>query len=64
MGEQAEEVGMSTEQLNRINDVMRGHIDAGTIQGALLALLGAAVHLETHLMNVADGKPMQEDALF
>ena len=58
----AEEVGMSTEQLNRINDVMRGHIDAGTIQGAVtgVARRGKIVHLETHgLMNVADGKPMQ-----
>ncbi|MBT6059210.1 MAG: beta-lactamase family protein, partial [Gammaproteobacteria bacterium] len=63
----AEEVGMSTEQLNRINDVMQGHIDAGTIQGAVtgVARRGKIVHLETHgLMNVADGKPMQEDALF
>ena len=63
----AEEVGMSTEQLNRINDVMQGHIDAGTIQGAVtgVARRGKIVHLETHgLMNVGDGKPMQEDALF
>ena len=63
----AEEVGMSTERLNRINDVMQGHIDAGTIQGAVtgVARRGKIVHLETHgLMNVADGKPMQEDALF
>ena len=63
----AEEVGMSTERLNRINDVMQGHIDAGTIQGAVtgVARRGKIVHLETHgLMNVADGKPMLEDALF
>jgi CubicO group peptidase (beta-lactamase class C family) len=63
----AEEVGMSTEQLNRINDVIQGHIDAGTIQGAVTAVArrGKIVHLETHgLMNVTDDKPMQEDALF
>ena len=63
----AEEVGMSTAQLNRINDVIQEHIDAGTIQGAVtgVARRGKIVHLETHgLMNVADGKPMQEDALF
>ena len=56
----AEEVGMSTEQLNRINDVMRGHIDAGTIQGAVtgVARRGKIVHLETHgLMNVAMASP-------
>ena len=63
----AEEVGMSTEQLNRINEVMQGHIDAGTIQGAVtgVARRGKIVHLEAHgLMNVPAGKPMQEDALF
>lgn len=63
----AEEVGMSTQQLDRINDVMQGFIDAGTIQGAVtgVARRGKIVHLETHgLMNVADGRPMQEDALF
>jgi CubicO group peptidase (beta-lactamase class C family) len=63
----AEEVGMSTERLNHINDVMQRHIDAGTIQGAVtgVARRGKIVHLETHgLMNVADGKSMQEDALF
>ena len=63
----AEEVGMSAEQLSRINDIMQGHIDAGTIQGAVtgVARRGKIVHLETHgLMNVADGKLMQEDALF
>ena len=63
----AEEVGMSTEQLNRINDLIQGHIDAGTIQGAVtgVARRGKVVHLESHgLMNVPDGKPMQEDALF
>ena len=58
---------MSTEQLNRINEVMQGHIDAGTIQGAVtgVARRGKIVHLEAHgLMNVPAGKPMQEDALF
>lgn len=63
----AEEVGMSTERLERINDVMQRHIDAGTIQGAVtgVARRGKIVHFETHgLMNVPDGKPMQEDALF
>ena len=57
----AEEVGMSAEQLSRINDIMQGHIDAGTIQGAVtgVARRGKIVHLETHgLMNVADGKLM------
>lgn len=63
----AEEVGMSTERLERINEVMQRHIDAGTIQGAVtgVARRGKIVHLETHgMMNVPEGKPMQEDALF
>jgi len=63
----AEEVGMSTERLERINEVMQRHIDAGTIQGAVtgVARRGKIVHLETHgMMNVPEGRPMQEDALF
>lgn len=36
----AEDVGMSTEQLNRINDIVQGHIDAGAIQGAVTGALG------------------------
>lgn len=63
----ADEVGMSADQLIRINEVMQGHIDAGTIQGAVtgVARRGKIVHLESHgFMDVAGGKPMQEDALF
>ena len=63
----AEEVGMSTERLERINAVMQRHIEAGTIQGAVtgVARRGKLVHLQAHgLMNVPDNRPMQEDALF
>lgn len=63
----AEEVGMSTERLKRINAVMQRHIEAGTIQGAVtgVARRGKLVHLETHgLMSVPDNRPMQEDSLF
>lgn len=62
-----EEVGMSSERLERINAAMQRHIDAGTIQGAVtgVARRGKIVHLETHgLMSVANNRPMQEDSLF
>ena len=63
----AEEVGMSTERLQRINAVMQRHIAAGNIQGAVTAVArrGKLVHFQAHgLMDVANGRPMQEDSLF
>ncbi len=63
----AEEVGMSTERLKRINAVMQRHIEAGTIQGAVTAVArrGKLVHFETHgLMSVPNNRPMQDDSLF
>lgn len=63
----AEEVGMSSERLERINVAMRRHIEAGTIQGAVTAVArrGKLVHLETHgLMSVEKNRPMQDDSLF
>lgn len=63
----AEEVGMSTERLARINAAMQRHVEAGTIQGAVTAVArrGKLVHLEAHgLMSVPDNRPMQDDSLF
>lgn len=63
----AEDVGMSSERLLRINTAMQRHIDAGDIQGAvtLVARRGKLVHFETHgLLDVDAGRPMQEDSLF
>ena len=63
----AEEVGMSTERLKRINAAMQRHIEAGTIQGAVtgVARRGKLVHFETHgLMSVPNNRPMQDDSLF
>ena len=63
----AEEVGMSTERLARINTAMQRHVEAGTIQGAVTAVArrGKLVHLEAHgLMSVPDSRPMQNDSLF
>ena len=63
----AEEVGMSTQRLERINAAMQRHIEAGTIQGAVTAVArrGKLVHFETHgLMSVPSNRPMQDDSLF
>jgi CubicO group peptidase (beta-lactamase class C family) len=63
----AEDVGMSSERLQRINTVMQRHIDAGDIQGAItvVARQGQLVHFETHgLMDVDNSRPMQEDSIF
>ena len=63
----AEDVGMSSERLQRINTVMQRHMDAGDIQGAVTAVArrGKLVHFETHgLMDVDNNRPMREDSIF
>ena len=47
-----EAAGMSTIGLQRLNDVMRAHVDAGDIQGAVTAVarFGKVVHLEAYGM--------------
>ena len=62
-----EEVGMSSERLDRINTVMQKHIDAGNIQGAVTmeARRGKLVHFESHgLLDVDNNRPMQDDSIF
>lgn len=62
-----EKVGMSSERLERINDVMQRHIEAGDIQGGItiVARRGKIVHYETHgLMDVEKGRAMEKDAIF
>jgi len=63
----AESVGMSTEGLSRIDEMMQEHIDAGTIQGAVTAVArrGKVVHFSTHgEMDVEKGRAMETDAIF
>lgn len=63
----AEDVGMSSDRLDRINTVMQRHMDAGDIQGAvtIVARKGKLVHFETHgLLDVETKRPMQDDSLF
>jgi CubicO group peptidase (beta-lactamase class C family) len=62
-----EEVGLSSERLARVNELMRRHVDARNFSGAvtLVARNGRVAHLEAHgLMDLASKKPMQEDAIF
>ena len=64
---EAESVGMSTEGLSRIDEVMQEHIDDGTIQGAVTAVArrGKVVHFSTHgEMDVKKGRAMEPDAIF
>ena len=62
-----EEVGLSSERLQRIHETIQRHIDAGDISGAvtLVARKGRLAHLEAHgLMNLESRKPMTKDAIF
>ena len=62
-----EAAGMSTIGLQRLNDVMRAHVDAGDIQGAVTAVarFGKVVHLEAHgMLDVEKQIPMPRDAIF
>ena len=63
----AEDVGMSSERLERINQAMQRHIDAGNIQGAVtvVARRGKLVHFQSHgLMDVPNNRPMTDDNVF
>ncbi len=63
----AESVGMSTEGLKRIDEVMQEHIDAGRINGAvtMVARRGKVVHFSTHgKMDVKRNREMEPDAIY
>ena len=62
-----EDVGLSTERLARIGQVMKRHIDAGHIQGGVTAVArrGKVAHFEAHgLMDIEAQRPMTTDAIF
>jgi CubicO group peptidase (beta-lactamase class C family) len=62
-----EDVGLSTERLKRVSDLMQRHIAAKTFAGAvsLVARNGRIAHFETHgLMDLDTKKPMQKDTIF
>jgi CubicO group peptidase (beta-lactamase class C family) len=62
-----EAAGMSSERLNRVNEMVGRYIASGEITGAvtLVARNGRVVHLQAHgLMDAAAKKPMQKDTIF
>ncbi len=62
-----ESVGLSSERLGRINDLVQAHIAKGDISGAvtLVARHGKIVYLEAQgVMDLASNKPMEEDTIF
>ena len=62
-----EDVGFSSERLQRIADTIQRHIDARNIAGAvtLVASGGRIAHFEAHgLMDLESKKPMTKDTVF
>jgi CubicO group peptidase (beta-lactamase class C family) len=62
-----ERVGMSSERLARIGEIMQRHIDAGRISGAVTAVSrrGKLVHFAAHGYSDPTAKtPMPKDAIF
>ncbi len=62
-----EEVGLSSERLPRIHEMIMRHVEARDISGAVTIVVrrGRVVHHEAHgLMDIATKKPMTKDALF
>ena len=66
-GAKPEEVGFSSERLQRIHEAVQRHINSHDIAGAvtLVARRGRIVHFEPHgLMDLDSRKPMSKDSLF
>ena len=62
-----EEVGLSSERLQRINDVMQQYIDSGQISGGItmVSRRGRIAHFEAQgLMDIESKTPMRKDAIF
>ena len=62
-----EQVGLSSERLERVSRAMRNEIEAGKIPGAvaLVARRGRVVYFESFgLRDKASGEPMPKDAIF
>jgi len=62
-----EEVGMSSERLERLNQVMVDYVRQGKMPGAvtLIARRGKIVHCQTYgMMDIEASKPMQKDTMF
>jgi len=62
-----EEIGLSSERLQRIHEAVARHIDAHDISGAVtvVARKGRLAHLEAHgLMDIDSNKAMSKDSMF
>jgi CubicO group peptidase (beta-lactamase class C family) len=62
-----EDVGLSSDRLQRIHEMVMRRVEAGDISGAvtIVARRGRMVHFEAHgLMDIEARKPMTRDALF
>jgi CubicO group peptidase (beta-lactamase class C family) len=62
-----EDVGLSSERLQRINQLVQQYIDSGQISGAvtMVSRRGRVAHFEAQgLMDLESKKPMQKDAIF
>ena len=62
-----EDVGMSSERLQRINDVIKTYIDSKQISGAvtMVSRKGRIAHFEAQgLMDIEANTPMRKDAIF
>ena len=62
-----EEIGVSTERLERIRPVMQGYVDDGNLPGFLtvVARRGKIVHFETiGMRDVENNKPVEPDTIF
>ena len=62
-----EDVGMSTERLKQIDDVVQEYIDASRIQGAVVGVTrhNKVVYMEAHgVLDDTTGRPMPKDAMF
>ena len=62
-----EQVGLSSERLERIDELVERHLDAGSFSGAvtLVARNGHIAHLKAHgLMDIESRQPMVEDGIF
>jgi CubicO group peptidase (beta-lactamase class C family) len=62
-----EDVGLSTERLERVTELVERHLDAGSFSGAvtLVARDGRIVHHEAQgSMDLEANRPMREDAIF
>jgi CubicO group peptidase (beta-lactamase class C family) len=62
-----EEIGLSSERLQRIHEAVARHIDAHDISGAVtvVARKGRLAHFEAHgLMDVDSNKAMSKDSMF